>query len=153
MTTPVDSGGQDLAVKAETLYIINLMLAPGLGFLLLALLWRKHRHDAPPLARNHLAQTFIVSLWGAVGGLAAAVGPSAGSFVIDQFGWPCRSLRHLPAHLLPPSTKGRFRTLLGSEKSLSHLLAPETVRKRRFAVPTRAESTSHRSVHSADVRN
>jgi hypothetical protein len=66
MTTPVDSGGQDLAVKAETLYIINLMLAPGLGFLLLALLWRKHRHDAPPLARNHLAQTFIVSLWGAV---------------------------------------------------------------------------------------
>lgn len=66
MTTPVDSSGQDLAVKAETLYIINLMLAPGLGFLLLALLWRKHRHDAPPLARNHLAQTFIVSLWGAV---------------------------------------------------------------------------------------
>jgi uncharacterized Tic20 family protein len=66
MTTPVDSSGQNLAVKAEMLYIINLMLAPGLGFLLLALLWRKHRHDAPPLARNHLAQTFIVSLWGAV---------------------------------------------------------------------------------------
>ena len=66
MTTPIDSSGQDLAVKAEMLYIINLMLAPGLGFLLLALLWRKHRHDAPPLARNHLAQTFIVSLWGAV---------------------------------------------------------------------------------------
>lgn len=66
MTAPVDSSGKDLAVKAEALYIINLMLAPGLGFLLLALLWRKHRHDAPPLARNHLAQTFIVSLWGAV---------------------------------------------------------------------------------------
>jgi len=30
----------------------------------------------------------VVSLWGAVGGLAAAVGPSAGSFVIDTFGWP-----------------------------------------------------------------
>lgn len=30
----------------------------------------------------------VVSLWGAVGGLAAAVGPSAGSFVIDHFGWP-----------------------------------------------------------------
>ena len=30
----------------------------------------------------------VVSLWGAMGGLAAAVGPSAGSFVIDHFGWP-----------------------------------------------------------------
>ncbi|HEY1090640.1 MAG TPA: DHA2 family efflux MFS transporter permease subunit [Burkholderiaceae bacterium] len=29
-----------------------------------------------------------VSLWGAVGGLAAAVGPSVGSFVVDSFGWP-----------------------------------------------------------------
>jgi hypothetical protein len=61
-----DSTGQALAVKAEALYIINLMLAPGLGFLLLALLWHKHRRTAPSLARNHLTQTFVVSLWGAV---------------------------------------------------------------------------------------
>lgn len=38
----------------------------------------------------------VVSLWGAVGGLAAAVGPSAGSFVIDQFGWPWAFYINLP---------------------------------------------------------
>jgi EmrB/QacA subfamily drug resistance transporter len=38
----------------------------------------------------------VVSLWGAVGGLAAAVGPSAGSFVIDQFGWQWAFYINLP---------------------------------------------------------
>lgn len=38
----------------------------------------------------------VVSLWGAVGGLAAAVGPSAGSFVIETFGWPWTFFINLP---------------------------------------------------------
>jgi EmrB/QacA subfamily drug resistance transporter len=38
----------------------------------------------------------VVSLWGAVGGLAAAVGPSAGSFVIDHLGWPWAFYINLP---------------------------------------------------------
>jgi EmrB/QacA subfamily drug resistance transporter len=38
----------------------------------------------------------VVSLWGAVGGLAAAVGPSAGSFVIENFGWPWAFYINLP---------------------------------------------------------
>jgi len=38
----------------------------------------------------------VVSLWGAVGGLAAAVGPSAGSYVIDHFGWPWAFYINLP---------------------------------------------------------
>ena len=38
----------------------------------------------------------VVSLWGAVGGLAASVGPSAGSFVIDSFGWPWAFHINLP---------------------------------------------------------
>jgi len=38
----------------------------------------------------------VVSLWGAVGGLAAAVGPSAGSFVIDHFGWSWAFYINLP---------------------------------------------------------
>jgi EmrB/QacA subfamily drug resistance transporter len=38
----------------------------------------------------------VVSLWGAVGGLAAAVGPSLGSFVIDSFGWPWAFYINLP---------------------------------------------------------
>lgn len=56
--------GQALAVAAESLYLINLMLAPGLAFLGIAWLWFKHRHSAPALARCHLDQTFYVSLWG-----------------------------------------------------------------------------------------
>lgn len=38
----------------------------------------------------------VVSLWGAVGGLAAAVGPSAGSLVIDTLGWPWAFYINLP---------------------------------------------------------
>jgi hypothetical protein len=73
--------GQDLAVMAESLYLINLMLAPGLAFLGIAWLWFKHRHTASPLARCHLDQTFFVSLWGGV----LIVGANAALFLI--FGW------------------------------------------------------------------
>lgn len=58
--------GQSLAVAAESLYLVNLMLAPGLGFAAIAWLWLKHRAHASPLARCHLEQTFRVSLWGGV---------------------------------------------------------------------------------------
>lgn len=37
-----------------------------------------------------------VSLWGAVGGLAAAVGPSLGSFVVDAAGWPWAFYLNVP---------------------------------------------------------
>lgn len=58
-----DPPGQGLAVVAESLFLTNLMLAPGLAFLAIVWLWLKHR-DAPALARCHLDQTFFVSLWG-----------------------------------------------------------------------------------------
>jgi len=38
----------------------------------------------------------VVSLWGAVGGLAAAVGPSLGTFVVDTLGWPYAFFINLP---------------------------------------------------------
>jgi EmrB/QacA subfamily drug resistance transporter len=38
----------------------------------------------------------VVSLWGAVGALAAAVGPSLGSFVVDSVGWPWAFYLNLP---------------------------------------------------------
>lgn len=41
-----------------------------------------------------------VSLWGAVGGLAAAVGPSLGSFVIASVGWQWAFYLNLPVGLL-----------------------------------------------------
>ncbi|RMG29106.1 MAG: hypothetical protein D6721_06930 [Gammaproteobacteria bacterium] len=59
-----------LAVWAETLYLVNLMLAPGLAFLVLAVLYFRARRVGP-LARNHLSQAFGVSLLG--GGLLVAV--------------------------------------------------------------------------------
>src|SRR4030095_137097 len=57
-------------------------------------------------------RALTVSLWGAVGGFAAAVGPSLGSFVIETVGWPWAFFINLPvgafflwrgADLLPES--------------------------------------------------
>ncbi len=63
--TESEAPGQALAVIAESLFLANLLLAPGLAFAALFWLWRKHR-DAPLLARNHLKQTLFVSLWGGI---------------------------------------------------------------------------------------
>lgn len=61
-----EKAGQNLAVLAEALYLINLLLLPGLAFALLLGLWLKYEGNAPPLARQHLKQATFVSL---VGGL------------------------------------------------------------------------------------
>jgi uncharacterized Tic20 family protein len=55
--------GQGLAVAAESLFLANLLILPGIALAVLFWLWRKNP-QAPPLARNHLEQTFFVSLWG-----------------------------------------------------------------------------------------
>lgn len=75
--------GQALAVTAESLFLVNLMLAPGLAFLAIAWLWLKRRQDAPPLARCHLDQTFYVSLWGG----ALLVGASAVLLLVFGRDW------------------------------------------------------------------
>lgn len=59
---PVGANGQGLAVLAESLYLANLLVAPGLAFGLLVWLWFRHRHSAPPLARSHLRQAVFVSV-------------------------------------------------------------------------------------------
>lgn len=66
----METQGQSLAVTAETLYLVNLLLAPGLAFAVLLLVYLKNRQSAPPLACNHLSQTTGVSL---VGGLLIVV--------------------------------------------------------------------------------
>jgi uncharacterized Tic20 family protein len=58
--------GQSLAVWAQSLYLVNLLLAPGLAFGVLAWLWWRHKDTAPPLARQHLHQATMVSLVGGV---------------------------------------------------------------------------------------
>ena len=59
-----EKAGQNLAVLAEALFLINLLLLPGLAFAGLFALWLKNRGSAPPLARQHLRQTTFVSLVG-----------------------------------------------------------------------------------------
>jgi len=67
-------------------------------------------------AQNKRALT--VSLWGAVGGFAAAVGPSLGSFVVQTIGWPWAFFINLPigaislwcgAYLLDESARATVR--------------------------------------------
>ena len=74
-----EKAGQNLAVLAEALYLINLLLLPGLAFAGLLALWLKNKDSAPPLARQHLRQTTFVSLVGGflivtLSGLIVALG-------------------------------------------------------------------------------
>ncbi len=55
-----------LAITAEVLYLLNLLLLPGLAFVVLLYLYRKHLHTAPPLSRCHLRQTVTGSVWAGV---------------------------------------------------------------------------------------
>jgi hypothetical protein len=55
-----------VAVQAEALYLINLLLLPGLGFLML--LWLAHRNpkSESELTRCHLRQTITASIWAGI---------------------------------------------------------------------------------------
>jgi uncharacterized membrane protein len=61
-----DVPGYTLAVTAEVLYIVNLLLLPGVTFLILLILYFSKRDKAPPLASAHLSQTMSASLWAGV---------------------------------------------------------------------------------------
>ena len=77
--------GQALAVLAEALFLINLLLLPGIAFLILAGLWLHFRHSAPPLARQHLKQATLVSLWGGL----LIVCFAAGILLAGGLDWEC----------------------------------------------------------------
>jgi len=86
--------GVGTAIAAESLYLVNLLLAPGLGFVLLLALWWRSRVDAPPLAASHLAQTVSGSLWAGILLVIANVlilllggydGPNVWAIVITYF--------------------------------------------------------------------
>ena len=61
-----DTPGFGLAVTAEALYLANLLLLPGLAFVLLLWLWGRHAKQGPALARAHLSQTVSGSIWAGV---------------------------------------------------------------------------------------
>ena len=58
-----ETPGQGLAIAAESLYLANLLLLPGISFLILAWLALRPSPSSPPLAAAHLGQTFAASLW------------------------------------------------------------------------------------------
>ena len=66
LRTPEFPEDTPLAITAEVLYLLNLLLLPGLAFLVLLYLYRKHRHTTPPLSRCHLRQTVRGSVWAGV---------------------------------------------------------------------------------------
>lgn len=63
--------GTRLATVAEGLYLANLLILPGLAFLILVAIYLPRRREAPPLALAHLQQTLSASLW--AGGLLVIV--------------------------------------------------------------------------------
>jgi len=86
--------GGGLAIAAESLYLANLLLVPGVAFVVLLWLWLKHRVDGAVLARAHLAQTLSASVWAGVLLVAANVlilalggyrGPHVWTVVITYF--------------------------------------------------------------------
>ena len=79
--------GQGLAIAAEALFLLNLLALPGLAFAILAGLWFRFRHDAPPLARQHLRQAFVVSLWGGVLIVACSAGILLAGGLHEQWTW------------------------------------------------------------------
>lgn len=59
--------GCDLAIAAEAFYIVNMVLAPGLGFLMLAVLYPYCKRKRPPaIAMNHLRQAISATIWAIV---------------------------------------------------------------------------------------
>lgn len=68
------------AVQAEALYLVNLLLLPGIAFVLLLWLSRRHAASAHSLARCHLRQTVRAGI-GA--GLLLIAVPAAVAAVAD----------------------------------------------------------------------
>ena len=66
-TAPSLPEGCDLAIAAEAFYIVNMVLAPGLGFLMLAALYPYCRKKRPPvIAMNHLRQAISATVWAGI---------------------------------------------------------------------------------------
>ncbi|PVV08038.1 MAG: hypothetical protein B6D77_12755 [gamma proteobacterium symbiont of Ctena orbiculata] len=63
---PQDPPGTGMAVTAESLYLANLLLIPGIAFVILMVIYFKQSKSLPPLARSHLDQTVSASLWAGV---------------------------------------------------------------------------------------
>jgi len=61
-----DTTGKDLAIKAEVLYLANLLILPGIAFIVLLVFYFRNRQSASGLAACHLQQTLFASIWAGV---------------------------------------------------------------------------------------
>lgn len=61
-----DTPGLTLAVGAEALFLANLLILPGIAFVVLVALYLTYRRKAPALAACHLRQTFTAGVWAGV---------------------------------------------------------------------------------------
>ena len=66
LDTTEDSTAIKLATQAEALYLINLLLLPGIGFILLLLMVKQHVKHHAALVRCHLKQTLHASIWAGI---------------------------------------------------------------------------------------
>lgn len=57
---------RDIAVQAELCFLLNLLVLPGVAFVALLLIARKHWHSDNPLTRCHLRQAVRASIWSGV---------------------------------------------------------------------------------------
>ena len=64
--SPDEQPGQNLAITAEVLYLVNLLLLPGLAFIILLFVYFRYRSTSAVLASCHLRQTMSASLWAGV---------------------------------------------------------------------------------------
>lgn len=61
-----EPAGQSLAVTAESLFLVNLLLLPGVAFLILLVLYLRNKKHGALLAQCHLRQTVYGSIWAGV---------------------------------------------------------------------------------------
>lgn len=92
--------GCELAIAAEAFYIVNMILAPGLGVVMLAALYAHcKRRKASTIALNHLRQTMFATLWaGAALAVSAFLLWYTGGYPSPYF-WPILSVYFLAFHI------------------------------------------------------
>ena len=66
VSSPEETPDISLAVIAQVLYLVNLLLLPGLAFLILLLLYFKKRQATDDLSRFHMRQAISASLWAGI---------------------------------------------------------------------------------------
>lgn len=66
LATTEDPTAIKLATQAEALYLINLLLVPGIAFVFLILMYIRHANTGAALVRCHIKQTMLASIWAGI---------------------------------------------------------------------------------------